>query len=157
MKLIIVGWIVTLGISAQAEQREKILKDESHTVGVEVKAGDVRCSDLGYSNMELKMSVPDLKWISQLDHTNPGELQPCMTAGRCRPGNTPEDLIGGNPGTELTVLHRVLKEVVEIDRANNTCNRMIVETVSMPVRGKAFNHRRALDLGSHPVALCEQL
>lgn len=155
----ILGVIAALGISAQAaqEERSKVLKEEFHTIAVEVKAGDVRCSDLGYSNIQLKMSVPDLKWISQLDHTNPGEMQPCMSSGRCRPGNTPEDMIGGKPGTETTVLHRVLTESVVFDRALGTCTRSIVETVQMTVRGKVFSHRRTLDLGEQAIALCENL
>ncbi len=159
MKLTIFGLVTVLGITAQAatEERTKVLKDENHTIAVDVKAGDVRCSDLGYSNIQLKMSVPDLKWISQLDHTNPGEAQPCMSSGRCRPGNTPEEMIGGKPGIENTVLHRVLTENAIFDRATGDCSRSIVETVEMTVRGKKFAHRRSLDLGNQSIGLCEQL
>jgi hypothetical protein len=157
MKLVIFGLITAFGFSAQAalETRERIVKAETHEINVEVKEGDVRCSSLGYGQMELKMSVPDLKYISPLDHTNEGELLPCMTAGRCRAGNMPTDLINGMPGIENTTLHRVLKEVVVLDRTTGRCTRNITESVTMKVRGKDFRHVRSLDLGDHPIALCE--
>lgn len=149
------------GFSAGAvqETRSKVLKDEriGVEVGVGLTANDVRCSDLGYSNFQLKMSVPALKWISQLDHTNSGEAEPCMSAGRCVPGNQPEDLIGGNPGLVKTEIHRVLKEVVIFDKSTGACTRHIDEKVEMLVRGKLFQHSRYLDLGGQDLAVCENL
>lgn len=140
--------------SAAIESRIRVVKDESYEISVTVQEGDVRCSELGYGNKELKISVPDLKWISRFDHTNVGEVQPCMTAGRCRPGNLVEDLIQGKPGVETTTLHQKVTE--EITISDTGCSRAVVEHVEMNVRGKTFRHSRAQELAELPVELCRQ-
>lgn len=159
MKALLMGFIAFLGFSASAdwESRSKLLVDTNHQIQVAIKEGDVRCSDLGYGNMQLKISVPALKYLSSFDHTNEGELQPCMTAGRCRPGNNPEDLLAGGPGVENTVLNQKISEEVSFDSVRGECQRMIKEVVEMTVRGKTFHHTRFLSLGEHSLALCQQL
>lgn len=151
---LIVAVIATLSSVAGAETKSMVLKDTVHEITVEIKEGDVRCSEIGYGTKELKISVPDLKWISSFDHTNPGELQPCMTAGRCQMGNLPMDLIDGRPGFEQTSLRQTLTEEFAFDVTTNICQRSIVERVEMIIRGKTFRHTRSLDLGNTPLTQC---
>ncbi len=139
------------------EIRERILKDETNPTTVELNRQTVRCSDLGYSNFQLKVSVPDLKFLAALDHANAGEAQPCVTAGRCQPGNQPEDLLTDPNPFVLTTVQVVLREVLAIDHSAKTCRRTLRENVTTQIRGKTFTHMKTADLGQYPYDICIQL
>ena len=141
---------------ARAERIERLIAETTNVTRVRLDAGTVRCSDLGYGNRQLKVSVPALKMFAVFDHSNLGETEPCITAGRCRPGNDVSDiLIPGLGDEENITLHVALVEVMELDRANGVCHRELQERVRSTVRGKAFTHLRQVGLGQVPLSRCE--
>src|SRR4051812_27490699 len=60
------------------ETKELLVRDRTSDVKLALNAQTVRCSDIGYGNMQLKATVPDLKWLALLNHANEGEGQPCI-------------------------------------------------------------------------------
>jgi hypothetical protein len=137
-----------------SEVRKILLSDLTHPVTVELNEQTVRCSNLGYSSTELKVSVPALTFLARLDHRNLGEDQPCMTAGRCAPSNLPEDVIGNGPRSERTEIRIVLEEELYLNLVDRTCTRTVTETLSATIAGKPFTHRAYLNLGEYPFDLC---
>lgn len=155
---VLLGIISALAANhAGAVTKTITIVDEVHNVSIPIDATNVRCSAVGYSTPELKILVPDLKWISFLDHTNPGEAFPCMTSQRCRNGVGPELILDKGLGYEDTKLRRVLTHVFEIDETAKTCYQRIEENVSLNLRGLDFTHFRHGDLGAFPFELCEKL
>ena len=151
--------LLTAGFTAAHAQthatRERVLQDYTQTIDVTLTPENVRCSAVGYSVPELKLSVPELKYITVFDHSNIGESQPCITAGRCAPDNQPSDLLGaGLPIYERVPVRVVLVENMRLDFAKGTCSRTLEERVSATIRGKAFTHLRAADMGVGPISRC---
>lgn len=139
------------------DTRVKILKDEKHDIELDLDLTSVRCSQIGYSQRELKISVNDLAYISFFNHTNPGEIAPCMTAGACRKGFEPKDLIAKTGPHASAKLRRVLKEVFVLDHEEKKCFRELVEDVDTVVGGIPFHHRRNGDLGEVAYQECLNL
>src|SRR6187551_3279835 len=47
---------------------ERVLKDETSWVAIELNSQTVFCTAVGYSSAMLKVSIPDLDWIAHFDH-----------------------------------------------------------------------------------------
>lgn len=161
MKSLLMGFMIFgLGAGAWAQNtqiKEKILRDEQVPSTLQLDEQSVRCSALGYGTSQLKISVPDLKWVAIFDHINVGESEPCMSAGLCTPERNPESLIGGGVKSTSVTLHHVLKEVYTLDLAAKTCQRTLKENLDTLVEGIPFFHERSADLGSFPFEFCEKL
>lgn len=149
--------LCTYSYAGNASSKERILKDETTKITVELNAKMVRCSSLGYGREELKVSVPDLTYLAIFNHANFGETLPCMSAGACQDGNLPVNLIDATKPTEDTDVRVQLVEILSLDDKTSTCNRVLEERVSAQIRGRAFRHVHSADLGSYPYSICTQL
>lgn len=127
------------------ERKEKELFRKNHRIHLNLNKKSVRCSDLGYGNVQLKISVNDLEWISFFDHSNTGEAEPCMTAGMmsCRQSgfsgiDLDDFILDPNKKAEDDILSRfraigaveadleqILKEQLYIDHQEQKCTRTI--------------------------------
>lgn len=136
--------------------KERVIRDQTVPSQIQLDATTVRCSAIGYSQAELKISVPDLEFLAVFNHTNFGESAPCMTAGACQPGRMPANILTSEP-TEDISLHVVLKETYDLDAAAKTCQHTLIEEISTVVRGVPFFHQRSADLGDFPFDLCQKL
>jgi hypothetical protein len=159
------------------ETRERELFRKNHKINLDLNPLSVRCSDVGYGNVQLKINVDALEYISFFDHSNPGESAPCMTAGMmsCRqsfqfplPGedDTQDDLLQKEDdiltkfraiGKVQADLEQVMKESLRIDHQDQTCHRYIHEEVTTVVDGTTFTHYRSGNLGEYPYDICVQL
>lgn len=152
----------------QFETKTIELKNESHQISIDLNSKTVRCSDLGYGNVQLKISVLPLEYISFFDHSNRGEAEPCMTAGMM---SCLQDPFGNGPsgdetsmldrfralGLVKTQLQRVLSEKITLNHTQRTCHRRLEETVETDVDGVLFTHFRSGDLGEYPYEVCLEL
>lgn len=158
--------LVAQTATASTLRVEKVLVEQNFQISVPLTTETVRCSAIGYGSSELKVSVPDLKWISPFNHANDGELEPCMTAGRCArtlvgfgssdPTQTPDFVIQTAGPQAKTTLHRKLIEVYVLNTAERKCRRTLLERVEMSIAGKSFTHSRSADMGEFAFDLCEQ-
>ena len=155
--LVLAAGISQASLAQTHLSKERILKDETNNVTVTLTKDTVRCSNIGYSNLELKVSVPDLDYLAIFNHANVGEALPCMSAGKCVPGNNPIDIIIPGKDTEQTDIRVQLVEILDIDLPTQKCNRTLEERVSAQIRGKAFRHVHSADIGSYPINICNQL
>ena len=156
------SFMLIAGLSANSyadnwSSKERILKDETTNITVELNDKMVRCSILGYGREELKVSVPDLQYLAIFNHANFGEALPCMSAGACTDGNLPIDMIDTSKPTENTDVRVQLVEILTLDAQTSTCTRILEERVSAQIRGRAFNHLHRADLGRYPYSICTQL
>lgn len=155
------------------ESRERELFRKTHQINLDLNEKSVRCSDLGYGNVQLKISVNDLEWISFFDHSNRGEAEPCMTAGMmsCAQFDLSDFPDLGDAfqqqddvlkrfralGKVKTQLQQILKETYSMDHQEQTCQRVLEETVETEVDGTIFTHYRSGRLGEFPYDICLQL
>lgn len=145
---------LALASSAQAEPVAvtRVLKDTTTIVSIPLNAETVFCTDRGYGNVQLKVSVPDLDWLAHFDHRVVGEGQPCITGGACEGGNGPDAILDADHPIELVPIRVVLKETLTIDEAAKTCTRYLTEEVTSLIRRHKFEHYRFADQAT-PVAL----
>lgn len=137
--------------------KERVISDVTTPITLTLNPSTVRCSDIGYGNMQLKVSVPELSYLAVFNHTNFGENLPCITAGRCTDGNQPSDIISNTNPTEEVQIRVKRVETLTLDQKFNTCLRSLDEHVSTQIRGKPFNHHRSAELTEVPLSICDQL
>jgi hypothetical protein len=148
-------WFLVLGVvSANAAPVEMVrtLRDQTTTVALVLDSKTVFCTDKGYGNIQLKVTVPDLDWLAHFDHRVAGEGLPCMTAGRCTEALGPKDILNGDR-IGITRIRSVLNERIFLDADAKTCLSNLEETVTGTIRGIVFNHVR----GDAPVSVDYEL
>lgn len=182
--LIALFLILSTSVSAadRFESRSRELFRKTHQIQLDLNPLSVRCSDVGYGNVQLKINVDALEYLSFFDHSNPGEVAPCMTAGAMScvqndiptfplpPLNGPETLLDEateneadtltrfrSLGKVTTQLEQVLTEKYYLDLQEQTCRRSIEEIVETEVDGTLFSHFRTGNLGEYPYDICLQL
>jgi len=121
----------------------RVLKDTTTMVAIDLNETTAFCTDRGYGNIQLKVSVPDLDILAHFDHRVVGEGQPCITAGRCSPSNGPGAIIDPKEPMAVVPMRVVLEDLVTIDEATATCSHQLRETVTSLIRGKKFSHLRS--------------
>jgi hypothetical protein len=128
---------------ASPVESKRVLKDTTTYVPLELTAQTVFCTDRGYGNVQLKVSVPDLDWLAHFDHRVVGETLPCMTGGACTAALTPGSII--KPGERVTVVpvRVVLIEHTLIDRTARSCKQLLEEQIVSNVRGRKFTHSKS--------------
>jgi hypothetical protein len=166
MKTAIISLLLAAS-GAQADPLETkiyIIKDQTSPVTVELDTNTVRCSEVGYGLSNLKVSVPELKFLAHFDHSTPGDINPfpCITAGMCATpwnptGPTPATLIRADQPTEAIQVRIVLKETYLLDHTAQTCHRTLQEDVTTTIRGLDFYHHREARFGQFPYAACQVL
>lgn len=161
MKKIVLLAAVTLHLSVFAAPREKVrvLKDTTTLIALKLTEETVFCTDRGYGNVQLKVSVPDLDWLAHFDHRVFGEGVPCMTGGACKSdftedGKTPADLIKSDETVDIVPMRVILSERIELDKENKTCQRQIIEEIQSTVRGHEFNHYRDGEMKAEDFETC---
>jgi hypothetical protein len=117
----------------------------------------VFCTDRGYGNIQLKVSVPDLDWLAHFDHRVASEGLPCITGGRCTSNLGPGDILDPNDRIAVVIVRVGLWETLRIDREKRTCERSLEERVKANIRGHEFNHARGANLGVVDFEQCERI
>jgi hypothetical protein len=139
----------TLGIATRAqaapEVRSRVLKDTTTWIAIQLDDKSVFCTERGYGELELKVSVPDMDWLAHFDHRVVGETLPCIAGGACVAGSQPSDILQSQNPVDVAPLRVVLSEQITIDHTAKTCQRRLSEAVSADIRGKQFTHFRAGD------------
>ncbi|NCN26460.1 hypothetical protein GW915_02705 [bacterium] len=145
------------GSNQRYENKVRQVKEYTSSHQIQLNEESVRCSRVGYSVEELKVSVPSLKLVAIFDHANFGEALPCVTAGRCQEGNMPKDILNNGVTFVNTDIEVKLKETYMLDHQEKTCLRYLTENVKTDILGKDFTHEKINDIGSFPYELCQQI
>lgn len=138
-------------------QASRVLKDTTTPVALELTDKTVFCTDRGYGNIQLKISVPDLDWLAHFDHRVVGEGVPCMTAGRCSDALSPNSILEPNERIAIAPIRAILTERLQLDRTRRTCMQFLEEQIESTVRGRRFQHSRAKSMGAMDFEKCEKL
>jgi hypothetical protein len=168
--IVLVGLSLSAVASAQATPtpvvtHDRVLRDQTTTIALQLDAERVFCTAVGYSDIQLKISVPDLDWLGALDHRVEGETLPCMTGGLCaasdaalgEEGLTPADFIGDGPAVEIVPVRVVLIEHLVLDAGGGQCTRSLEEDVSATIQGHPFTHQAWGGGESVPVEVCQAI
>jgi hypothetical protein len=147
------------------ESKVFIVSEKKIESTIELNTKTLRCSNVGYSAPELKVSVPDLEWAALFDHSNFGEVLPCMSAGFCAlfppVGNTASSVISRmldlNKPFEKIEISIILSEEYTLNHKRKTCFRGLNEDLETNIRGTIFTHHRSMPFGDYPYELCVQL
>lgn len=151
--LLLLALIPTTGL-AKADLKTRIISEKIERSVIRLDASTTRCSAIGYSMPELKVSAPDLKWLTIYNHANEGEAEPCITAGYCRNGNDPSKLIDPNNPTEEVELKVVVEENFYLFHEEKKCSRVVREYVITKIRGIPFFHSRYSNESQMPYEKC---
>ena len=122
---------------------QRVLQDETTMVALELTPDSVFCTDRGYGNVQLKVSVPDLDHLAHFDHRVVGEERPCITGGQCSIDLQPGDILNPEERLAIVPMRVTLTQNVEMDFQNRTCKTRLSERVRSHIRGIDFNHYRA--------------
>lgn len=136
------------------EEKVRVIEDATTNLSIDLNSTTVRCSDRGYGNVQLKVTVPDLVYVTKFNHVNFGESLPCISAGRCTDGNLPSNILLKAPVTVNVPVRVQLVETMYLNREAGNCTRVLEERVSTVIQGKTFNHLRTAPLGIVPLELC---
>lgn len=159
MKSVLLFILTTLSLHI-TQAKEVVISDETYDINIAMNPATVKCLIGDYSASSLKVVIPDLKWMTSLDHTSGDSGGPCVTAGWCN-GN-----FGSMTDTRLPLLTdetkpfedikvRVLKtEVWTAYPESNRCNHVYVEKVTTTIRGIDFAHTRQLGLSEVELKNC---
>jgi hypothetical protein len=148
MRTIILLATLTLGATAAQAEPEVItrtLKDTTTIVSVALNEQTVFCTDRGYGNVQLKVSVPDLNWLAHFDHRVVGEGLPCITGGLCDAVRNPGAILDPEHPLESVPVRVVLTETLSLDHDAKTCTRFLTEEVTSLIRRHKFEHYRYSD------------
>ncbi|OQW50332.1 MAG: hypothetical protein A4S09_00625 [Proteobacteria bacterium SG_bin7] len=164
-KLLILGILgfVNVGFAANRENIEILLSHKDQETILELNKSTVRCLVGDYGASSLKISVPQLRFLTVFRHTTRGEVQPCINAGPCfadRPSKkvrSPEDVIDDSRPTEIVSISVDLFENLYIDHEKKSCVRTLVEKVFSKVRGMDFKHVDSGSLGQTSYDACLKL
>jgi hypothetical protein len=159
MKTLIVSTLTLLstvahGTEPRTETKSTLIRVVEDSTNILLDSQTARCSDVGYGQLELKVTVPELAALAIYDHAGPGESTPCITAGRCRGANLPSRLIDPNNPMEQIRLKVIVKEVLSIDHDNKSCYRAVHEDVESEIRGIKFTHHREGGHANKPYEKC---
>jgi hypothetical protein len=154
MKKILIIAAVLASMNAWAKDSQRLILADAKTFITEVSTTTVRCSDLGYGNLQLKINLSGLDGWTVFDHSNNylGEFgEPCMTAGSCKTawrkdGYNVADIVQDKPGSEvITVVRQLIESKTESkDEAGvDVCIRSLTENINTTVRGIKFAHTRS--------------
>lgn len=158
-KSMFIGFIAlqtTTAMGAPIELR-RVLKDTTTAVALELNPKTVFCTDRGYGNVQLKVSVPDLDWLAHFNHRVAGEGLPCITGGRCAPGNEPGDILDPSERVALASMRVILTERIQIDTEEKTCAHRLEEQIEGRIRGREFQHARGNDWAPWDIEKCRKL
>jgi hypothetical protein len=157
MKKILLSTLLSLHLSALGapEESSRVLKDSTTWVALELNDKTVFCTDKGYGNVQLKVSVPDLDWLAHFDHRVVGERVPCITGGACSEFLQPDKLLDGGNSIVVVPMRVVLTEHLKIDRDAQSCERQIQEAVHSQIKGQMFSHYRSGAWQSANLDICE--
>lgn len=156
----LIGLVTSLNSSAQNrdyEQKTRVIRNLTNPLNIRITPDLVKCSAIGYPGQELKLSVPDLDMLTHFHHANYGEIYPCITAGPCKKGRMPEDLIRTDEPSIEAKFNVEFKEKYFINHTEKTCSRSLEEVVTTKIRGFDFTHYRDADIGDFPYELCTKL
>lgn len=137
---LLMGFVFIAG-QASARVVERVLKDETTMVALELNSENVFCTELGYGSVQLKINVPELDFLAHFDHRVVGERQPCITGGACDAVNNPDSILSGDKLVAVPV-RIILSESLEIDDQAKTCTRTLNENVKSHIKNKNFTHFR---------------
>jgi hypothetical protein len=142
--------------SAAITQTTRVLKDTTTDIALKLTPETVFCSDIGYGNVLLKVSVPDLDWLAHFDHRAESEGVPCMASARCTDSFSPARLIDPSNPVGMAKVRVTLTEMLTINSDLRICRRELREFIKGDVKGVAFTHERADEV---PVDfdVCEKL
>lgn len=156
---ILAGLFLMLPMMAAAEPYtvETVLKDTTTIVAVDINPKTVFCTDRGYSNIQLKVSLPDLDWLAHFDHRVVGERLPCITGGACSDALQPGNIIDLNEPIVLAPVRVVLTQTLTVDDASNACTQTLSEEITSLIRGRTFKHFRAGEPTPIDMAKCHKL
>ncbi|MBI3542981.1 MAG: hypothetical protein HY075_06890 [Deltaproteobacteria bacterium] len=159
MKNLLLAIAALTSLTAQAAPQEikRVLKDTVTPVVLDLNPKTVFCTDRGYGNIQLKVSVPDLDWLAHFNHRVEGEGQPCITGGRCSETLNPGKILDPNDRFVVVPVRVVLTEVIQLDRDARTCQHALLEKVESQIRGVRFNHSRGNDFVPLEIEKCEKL
>ncbi|MGZ3722576.1 MAG: hypothetical protein ACXVA9_06580 [Bdellovibrionales bacterium] len=165
--LLIASLVIGFSAHAQLKGTETVTIERSRTVvplTVELNKDTVRCLLGDYSSTSLKISVPELKGSTAFPQTTAGETAPCINAGSCRFGKTPDGrrldpslIIDANKPTEDIQITVVLNEVLYINHDKQTCDRSLSERIDSTVRGIKFAHQDGASLGALEYDVCMKM
>lgn len=139
LSFVILGLTTVSSAFAAPIEMSRVLRDQTTTVALDLNEKSVFCTDRGYGNVQLKISVPDLVWLASLDHRVAGEKIPCITGGRCTNALDPKDILSSER-IAVTRLRVILTEHIRLDAAARTCVSTLEESVAGIIRGHKFNH-----------------
>jgi uncharacterized protein (TIGR03382 family) len=140
--------------SAFPTYEETLIHDTTTSVEIALDEDTVLCSSADYGALFLKVGMPQLAKLTLLDHQNFGANAPCVAAGVCGPGNSPEDIIDPAHPTETVQINVKAFRADEADATANTCNTFLVERVAVTIRGVEFTHERQAATGTRQLADC---
>lgn len=162
MKTFLITALLTLSCLAQAQEQGSAAPVASepdvqtvtleraramHNLTLHLNPKTVRCLVGGYSSSSLKISVIELQGLTRFKQTTRGETAPCINAGSCDFGQSPDGrplspalILDANRPTETVPVTVVLNEIITVDHTNRTCSRELRESVDAHVRGLDFHH-----------------
>jgi hypothetical protein len=143
MKKLIMVLVGLLSIDAFADPVvvHRVLKDQTTMIALDLNDTSVFCTQRGYGNVQLKISVPDLDWLAHFDHRVEGEGLPCITGGRCTGTLTPAAIIDPADKISVVPMRVILTDELTIDDTAKTCTRQLREDVKSHIRGRNFFHQ----------------
>lgn len=156
MRLFLATIALTFSIPAAAEPVDvtRVLKDTTTLISLPLNEQTVFCTDRGYGNVQLKVSVPDLDWLAHFDHRVFGEGVPCITGGACTDGRGPSLILDAAQPLETVPIRVVLSEHLTVDADAQTCTRILNEKVTSLIRRHKFDHYRSGEPETVPYAQC---
>lgn len=151
--------LCSVSVFANVEQVHRLLSSTTTPMTLALNAGSVRCLVGDYGASSLKITTPDLRYITMFRHTTQGETESCINAGPCKNSFNgshlePSLIIDPSKPTEEVNITVDVSETLTIDHTAKTCQRMISEHVKTVVRGLPFQHLDQGFLGNTDYELC---
>lgn len=151
MKKIILAAILL--VATTAHSNETIISKKTVKLAVDLSSTGIRSSNLGYGDtFFVKILVPGLAAETLLNHRNEGETAPCLATYETF---TVEDVVKGNPITEIHDFEIVQKKVLYPNPEDKSCQVYLIENVAATVRGFNFVHERASELPKRHIDDCQ--
>ena len=151
MKTLLLSVLLLVGTAVQAN--ETIISKKTVKLAVDLSTAGIRSSNLGYGDTYfVKILVPSLAAETLLNHRNEGESAPCLATYETF---NVEDVVKGQPTTEIHDFEIVQKKVLYPSESENACYVYLVENVETTVRGFKFVHERQTELPKRVLADCQ--
>jgi len=152
MKTLLLAVLLLVGTTA-AQAKETVISKKTVKLAVDLSTTGIRSSNLGYGDTYfVKILVPGLAAETLLNHRNEGESAPCLATYETF---KVEDVVQGQPTTEIHDFEIVQKKVVYPSESENACYVYLVENVETTVRGFKFTHERQTELPKRTLADCQ--